>query len=162
MAEKPQAAQITQLLHRSDITNVVNSYFRALDEKNFDLKHLKTIFTPDAVILRPNGTKMVGPEEIGNSHRQSFARFEGTQHLLTGHSIGINGETATIRVNLVAMHLWNGSNNDANKPESFFVAGAIINGKLRRIEGKWKISFLDNTNVWRAGEGFKNMEQTDK
>jgi hypothetical protein len=151
--------KIIELIDKSEITSVVNSYFRALDEKNFDAVHFAAIFTSNAKIIRPNGVPMTGPIEASTSHKQSFTRFEGTQHILTNHDISITDQKATVRVNLVAMHLWQGSKHDASKADNFFIAGGVINVELMKSEGLWKISLLSNTNVWRAG-AFKDMAQT--
>jgi len=154
-------SKVTELINKSEITSVMNSYFRALDEKNFDAKHFSTIFTTDATVTRPNGASLTGPEEIRVSHQKSFARFEGSQHLLTGQDISLDGSTATVRANLVAMHMWEGSKTNANKADNYFIAGGVINAKLVQVNGQWKISQVSNDVVWRAG-GFKNMAQTDK
>jgi len=154
-------SKVTELINKSEITSVVNSYFRALDEKNFDAKHFATIFTTEAKVTRPNGSSLIGPEEISASHQRSFTRFEGSQHLLAGHEISIDGSTANVRVNLVAMHMWQGSNTNANKADNYFVAGGVIAVKLTQSAGQWKISEISNNVIWRAG-GSKNMMQTDK
>jgi len=52
-----------------EVTQVFNSYFRTLDEKNFEASHLQLIFTPDAEVIRPNGAVTIGPEQIGSSHK---------------------------------------------------------------------------------------------
>ena len=57
------------------------------------------------------------------------------------------------------MHMWQGSLTDANEADNFFIAGGVIEAKLTKTDGRWKISQLSNTVVWRAG-GFKNMAQT--
>ena len=160
MAENYQS-KIIELINTSEITSVVNRYFRALNEKNFDAQHFAAIFTADASVTRPDGTSMTGPEEISASHRHSFARFEGSQHLLTGHDIAIDGDTANVRANLVAMHMWQGSKTNANNADNFFLAGGIINAQLVQVDGRWKISRIGNTVVWRAG-GFKNIAKTGK
>jgi SnoaL-like domain len=64
--------RITELINKSEITSIVNSYFRALDEKNFDAQHFASIFTPQAKVTRPNGASLIGPEEISASHEKSF------------------------------------------------------------------------------------------
>jgi len=135
----------------SEVTQALNRYFRALDEKNFEVSHLQLIFTPDAEVIRPNGASMVGPEVIGNSHKESFARFRSTQHLLTSHDVTIDGEKATVRANLVAMHLWANSQPDVNSPENYFVAGGVITAQLVRSPKAWKISRVENRVVWRGG-----------
>jgi len=153
--------RIGELISRSEITSVVNSYFRALDEQNFDRRNFAAIFTKDAKVIRPNGSSLTGPEEISAGHRQSFARFEGSQHFVAGHDVSIDGETATVRANLIAMHIWQGSNADANKKDNFFVAGGVIEATLVQVDDHWKISKISNTVTWRAG-GFKDMLQTGR
>jgi uncharacterized protein (TIGR02246 family) len=152
-------SNVIELINKSEITSVVNSYFRALDEKNFDAQHFATIFTTEARVTRPDGSSLIGSKEISTSHQQSFARFESSQHLLTGHEISIDGNTAIVRVNLIAMHMWQGSNTNANKPDNFFIAGGVIDAKLLQANRQWRISQVSNTVLWRAG-GFKNMAQT--
>jgi hypothetical protein len=149
----------TELVNKSEITSIVNSYFRALDEKNFDPQYFASIFTPQAKVTRPNGASMTGPEEISASHAKSFIRFEGSQHFVAGHDISLYGSTANVRANLIAMHLWQGSKTDANKLDNFFIAGGVIHATLMQSNGQWKISQLSNAVLWRAG-GFRDMMQT--
>lgn len=151
--------KMTELINKAEVTGVVHSYFRALDEKKFDAQYFAAIFTAEANVTRPNGASLIGPKEISASHEKSFARFEGSQHLLTGHDISIRGNKATVRANLVAMHMWEGSKASANNPENFFVAGGVIHSELVQTDGQWKISQMRNDVVWRAG-GFRDMAQT--
>ena len=152
--------RITELVNKSEITSIVNRYFRALDEKNFDARHFASIFTPQAKVTRPNGASLTGPEEISASHEKSFTRFEGSQHVVSGHDISVDGSTANVRANLIAMHMWQGSNTDANKPDNFFIAGGVIHATLTQSDGQWRISQMSNAVLWRAG-GFRDMMHTD-
>jgi uncharacterized protein (TIGR02246 family) len=151
--------KLTELINKSAVTSVVHNYFRALDEKHFDAHHFASIFTADATVTRPNGASLIGPAEISASHEKSFARFEGSQHLLMGHDVSIHGSEATVRANLVAMHMWQGSKTNANNPDNYFVAGGVVHSELVQTDGQWKISRIRNDVVWRAG-GFKDMAQT--
>jgi hypothetical protein len=151
--------RITELIDKSEIMRVVNSYFRALDEKTFAPRHFAAIFTPQAKVTRPNGASIVGPDEISASHEKSFSRFEGSQHFVAGHDISLDGRTATVRANLIAMHMWQGSKTDANKLDNFFIAGGVIHATLTQLDGQWKISQMSNAVLWRAG-GFRDMKQT--
>ena len=99
-----------------EIQQVVNGYFRALDEQDLEPAHLRRILTGDAKVIRPNGAAMVGPETIGQSHRESMARFESTQHLISSHDVAIDGDTATVRANLVAIHIWPGARTMLTTP----------------------------------------------
>jgi len=152
-------SRVIELVNRAEITSAVNSYFRALDEKDFDAQRFATIFTTEAKVTRPDGSSLTGPKEISSSHQHSFARFESSQHFLTGHEIAIDGNTASVRANLIAMHMWQGSHTNANKADNFFIAGGVIDANLVRANGQWRVSQVSNTVLWRAG-GFKNMAQT--
>jgi len=151
--------KITEFINKSEITSMVNRYFRALDEKNFDAVHFASIFMPQAHVTRPNGASLIGPEEISASHEKSFTRFEASQHVVAGHDISVDGSTANVRANLIAMHMWQGSKADATKPDNFFVAGGVIHATLIQSDGQWKISQMSNAVIWRAG-GFRDMMQT--
>ena len=151
--------KIAALVNNSEVTRVVNSYFRALDEKNFSAQHFAGIFTADAKVTRPNGASLSGPAEISASHEKSFARFEGSQHLLIGHDISVQRNRATVRANIVAMHMWQGAKANANERENYFVAGGVVHSELVQTDGQWKIAQLRNDVIWRAG-AFKDMAQT--
>jgi len=151
--------RIAELIDKSEITSVVNSYFRALDEKNLDARHFASILTPEAKVTRPNGASLIGPEEISASHQKSFTRFEGSQHFVAGHEISLEGSTASVRANLIAMHMWQGSKADANKLDNFFIAGGVVQATLTQSDGRWKISQMSNAVLWRAG-GFRDMMRT--
>jgi hypothetical protein len=62
--------KITELINESEIADVVNSYFRALDEKDFDAQHFAAILTADATMTRPNGMSLTG-----RNQRQSRAKL---------------------------------------------------------------------------------------
>jgi len=151
--------RITELINKSEIATVVNRYFCALDDKNFDVQHFASIFTPQAKVTRPNGAFLIGPAEISASHEKSFTRFEGSQHVVAGHDISVDGSTANVRANLIAMHMWQGSKADANKLDNFFIAGGVIRATLMQSDGQWKISQMSNVVLWRAG-GFRDIMQT--
>src|SRR6476659_978265 len=96
-----------KLMSTVAITEVINCYFAALDQKQFDITTMSQIFADDAKVQRPNRTTMTGPKEIGDSHSQSLSRFQATQHLTSGFIITLNDDSsAEFRANLVAMHLW--------------------------------------------------------
>ncbi len=44
-----------KLTHTAAITEVINRYFAALDQKQFDVTTMSQIFADNAKIVRPNG-----------------------------------------------------------------------------------------------------------
>ena len=152
----------TELIDTSEITRIVDDYFRALDEKDFTKSRMEHIFSQDATIVRPNGAPTKGPEMIGKSHAESFARFRGSQHLVSNHAVTLSGDNADFRANLVALHLWKDTVDEANLLNSSFIAGGVITGQAVRTKEGWKISRLANRVVWRAGTGFESILNTGK
>jgi len=153
--------KMAELINKAEITSVGNRYFRAIDEKDFDVRHFAALFTTGAQSIRSDGSSTAEPEKISASLRQSFTRFEGSQHLVSGHDVSIDNGTATVRANLVAMHMWLGSKTNANNPDNFFIAGGVIDATLVQADDQWRISKISNAVVWRAG-GFKDILQTDR
>jgi hypothetical protein len=142
---------------RFEITELLNQFFRALDEKSFNETTMSTIFTPDAKAVRPNGVAVTGPRNIGESQRQSFVRFRATQHLVSDQVTTINGDDAEVRANLVAMHLWADGNGDPNALERYFLAGSVVQAKAEMTSSGWRISELAVHNTWRTGSGFAGI-----
>ena len=151
-----------KLMHRVAITEVINRYFAALDQKQFDSTTMSQIFAEDAKIVWPHGGVTQGPKEIGDSH--SLSRFRATQHLPSSFIITLKDDTsADIRANLIAMHLWAEGHGDPNADpnDNFFLAGGVITGHVTMVEaGGWRITELTNQVIWRRGTGFQEMLQT--
>ncbi len=154
-------AELKHWVQTAQIIQVFNSYFRALDEQHFDIAHFQQIFTPDAKVIRPHGEAIVGPDTIAQSHAESFARFRGSQHLLVGHDVVITENTATVRANLVAIHLWKDRPANASLSENSFTAGGVVTADLLYTPDGWRITRTENNVIWRTGY-FGNMLQTGK
>ena len=151
-----------KLMHTVAITEVVNRYFAALDQKQFDATTMRQIFADDAKIVRPNGAVTTGAKEIGDSHSRSLSRFRATQHLTSGFIITLNDDTsAEFRANLVAMHLRAEGHGDQNADpnDNFFLAGGVISGHVILGASGWRIAEITNQVIWRRGTGFQQMLQ---
>ena len=154
-------AAMTDVSTFLQVTGTLNRYFRLLDERSFEVERFAEVFDATGLVLRPNGTSLTGPGEIVESHRSSFARFSATQHLLTGHDVETTADGATVRANLVAVHLW-AKNSDGviHGADDVFVAGAVIVAAMTDSGHGWRIDRLTNTTVWKAGSGFASMAAT--
>jgi hypothetical protein len=150
-------------MHTVAITDVINRYFAALDQKQFDRATLSQIFADDAKIVRPNGAVTTGPQAIGDSHSQSLSRFRATQHLTSSFIITLKDDTsADFRANLVAMHLWAEGHGDPNVDpnDNYFLAGGVLTGHVSFGASGWRIAEIANHVIWRRGTGFQQMLQT--
>ena len=149
-----------KLIHTIAITEVINRYCAAVDQKQFDMGTMSQIFTDNAKVTRPNGTVTTGPKEIGESHSQSFSHFRATQHLTSGFIITLtDNTTAKFRANLVAMHLWAEGMGDpsVNPNDNYFLAGGVITGRVALIADGWRLTEFANEPTWRQGTGFQQM-----
>jgi ketosteroid isomerase-like protein len=153
-----------KLVQTVAITETINRYFAALDQKQFDVATMCQIFADDAKIVRPNGAVTTGPQDIGNSHSHSLSRFQATQHLTSGFIITLKNDTsAEFRANLVAMHVWAEGHGDPNAVpnDNYFLAGGVITGQVRLGASGWRITEIANHVSWRRGTGFQQLLQTD-
>ena len=152
-----------KLMHTVAITEVINRYFAALDQKRFDVTTMGQIFADDAKIVRPNGAVTKGPKEIGDSHSRSLSRFQATQHLTSGFTITLKDDaSAEFRANLVAIHLWAEGHGDPNADpnDNYFLAGGVITGHVILGASGWRMAEIGNQVRWRRGTGFQEMLQT--
>jgi hypothetical protein len=153
-----------KLMQTVAITEVINRYFAALDQKQFAVTTMSQLFADDAKIVRPNGAVTTGPKEIGDSHSRGLSRFRATQHLTSGFIITLTHDTsAEFRANLVAMHLWAEGHGDpnANPNDNYFLAGGVITGHVLLGASGWRITEIANHVSWRRGTGFQQILQTE-
>jgi hypothetical protein len=152
----------TEFFDRLQISDLLSRYFRAIDDKCLDLAIVKATFTTDGRIVRPNGSALVGWEDILNGQKKSFARFRATHHVTTDYVIDIIGDTAKVRANLTAMHLWSDDECDSNSLQTHFVAGGVLLVLATRTSDGWRLSELVNRNTWRSGAGMSAMANYGK
>ena len=149
--------QLKEIIERTQITDLLIRYFAAVDDKCIDLKIVKATFTSDAKIIRPDGTAIVGQENILDGHLKSFARFKATHHVMTDFIVDINNDIATLRNNIIAMHLWADNENNPSLNNKHFLADGVFSAKAIKIDNHWRISELKNRVIWRTGDGMKEI-----
>lgn len=154
--------QLKEIIGRACISNLIIKYFRAIDDKCLDLSIVEATFTNQAQIVRPNGSATIGYEKILDGHKKSFARFEATHHVITDYIIGFDKNTATLRANLTAMHLWADNDENPSLNNKHFLAGGVLSAKAILVDHNWRISELINRNVWRTGEGMAEMANYER
>jgi len=152
--------QPTAWVDKLALTELVTKYFQLVDDKDFAVEKLQSIFTDDGSVTRPNDAVIAGQAEIAESNSKSFARFRATQHLPSGFVIELDGDQAAVRVNVMAMHLWADGFGDPNALDKHFVGGVVIQATARRTASGWRLTNLRGRNVWRSGSGFGTILQT--
>jgi hypothetical protein len=152
------SATAHELFDRQQIMELLSRYFAAIDDKRLDDHSIAdTTFAVDARLVSPDGSELVGPEAIFDGKAASFARFRTTHHVITDHIIDLDGETARLRANITAMHLWGFDKSDSHALQSHFVAGGVLDAVVVRTRDGWRLSKLSNRIAWRTGDGLAMM-----
>lgn len=129
---------------------LLSAYFAAIDDKCLDADIVTATFLPDGRVIRPDGVALTGPDEILAEQNESFGRFRATHHMLTDHVITRSGDTAHVRANMQAMHLWNDAGNSAEL-QTHFVAGGVLRAIAELTADGWRLSELTMRPAWRTG-----------
>ena len=118
---------------------------------------VKATFTIDAKIIRPDGAEVVGQENILDGHLKSFARFKATHHVITNVIVNISNDTATLRSNIIANHVWADNENNPSLNNKQFLADGVFSAKAIKVDDHWRIGELKNRVIWRTGQGVKEI-----
>jgi hypothetical protein len=136
------------------VASLLAKYFQLIDDKELGDEKMRAIFADDGTLIRPDGSSVQGPSEIAESNRKSFARFRATQQMVSDCVVDISGHEATLRANVLAMHLWEDGFGDPNSLDRHFAGGVVLRGQARRTGDGWRLTNLHGQNIWRAGSGF--------
>jgi hypothetical protein len=150
--------QLKEIVERMQIADLLTRYFAAVDDKCIDIHIVKATFTSDAKIIRPDGSEIVGQENILDGHRKSFARFKATHHVITNFIVDINNNRATLRSNIIANHMWADNEDNPSLNNKYFLADGVFLAMAIKVDNQWRISELKNNVVWRTGDGMKEMQ----
>lgn len=153
---------VSELADRAEITTLVSRYFSAIDDKRLDRATLASVFTAGGRLTRPNGSSTVGPEAIADQQSESFARFRATHHVSSDHVIDLDGDSAQVRANLIAMHLWADQERDPHTLQTHFLAGGVLHAFVERTGQGWRLSELSMRNTWRTGSGYAAILATGR
>jgi hypothetical protein len=133
-----------------EISTLLSVYFAAIDDKCLDAEVIAATFLPEGRVVRPDGVALTGHAEILAGQNESFARFRATHHMLTDHIVTRSGDTAHLRANLQAMHLWNDAGNSAEL-QTHFVAGGVLRATAELTPDGWRLRELTMRPAWRTG-----------
>ena len=118
-----------------EISEVIQLYGRALDEKKYDL--LKSVFIPDAELVYLLGEDLIKlpMSESDSLFRKFLTRCYWTSHLISTPVLTINGDAAESRSHVTATHIQVRGDGSQN---IWIVSGAYEDDFVRTPEG-WRI-----------------------
>ncbi|MFE3701389.1 nuclear transport factor 2 family protein, partial [Nocardia tengchongensis] len=95
--------RIQDLADKFEITELVHRLGRALDEGDWD--ELAALYTHDATARTPGG-KAVGRAALVGQAGRNHSPDRQIQHIISGIIVELNGDTATVRANLLCVFAW--------------------------------------------------------
>jgi ketosteroid isomerase-like protein len=127
---------------RQAIIDLTIAYCWALDSKDWEA--LRSIFLPDATALL--GDERDGIESIIARVSGALGALDSSQHMISNHQVGVDGDTATCRCYLQAQHVRRSAEGSPN----YIVAGRYLDRLVRTAEG-WRIQRRDLLVDWTDG-----------
>lgn len=130
----------TDLETRQAIVDVLFDYARALDEKNWEA--FADLYAADGVLVLPWGDEV--PQSLIASDTESkLGRFKATQHVSANQQVTVDGDRASSRSNVQAIHL--------THEGSLWVIGGFYECEYRLEAGRWRFTRVKLNSVWESG-----------
>ncbi|MGW1025249.1 nuclear transport factor 2 family protein [Streptomyces sp. NPDC002577] len=142
----PPDTDVQLLIDRMAISDLLFSFARCLDEKDFTgyaalFAEKGTLELPGAVHHGRAGLAAFVADDLGRYHR--------THHISTNHQITVRDEEASSCSYLHAVHL-----PDQADPTHWWAVGGWYDNAYIREDGQWRISSVQVTPVWLGGTAF--------
>jgi hypothetical protein len=135
----------TDLADRIELNELLSRLGLWLDEKRYG--EFDAIFSEDVVGEFPGGVRFQGLEELAVHARRNLSVFDAIQHVITNLLIDLDGDSASLRANLIATHIHaGGSLQDTFQVGCFYEFDAV-----RQADG-WRFSSVVLNLVWAAGK----------
>ena len=143
--------QVQWLVDRTLISELLCSFARALDTRDFAT--YASNYAEDGVLELPQpptadggggGKLILRRAEMLEKVPRSLAKYSATHHISSNHQIVIDGDHATSRSYLQAVHV-------GATPLEHWDAGGWYDCSYRRTDAGWKFVSVKLTAVWLTG-----------
>lgn len=131
-----------------EICDLRYAYATGIDTRNWTL--YRSIFT-DRVTIDFSSYSGRPPAEMGADDwvaglQPLFAGLAASQHSMTNPRLTVEGDDATLTMYMQAEHIL-----DHDEPMAWFTIGGYYTDRVRRTNGRWLISEVTLTTLWRRG-----------
>ena len=123
---------MSTLEDRLAVQDVMTRYAAGVDDRNLDM--YRDCFADDAEIHGFGGGPVTGADTWCEDVKGKLAAFDATQHMLGPQLVTIDGDEATTRTDVQALHYLK------DKPGTTLTLWATYFTRYRRIDGAWKIT----------------------
>ncbi len=140
------AGQVQWLVDRSMISDLLHSFARALDTRDYAAYVGNYAQNGFIELPQPSGdTFILRREEMMEKVPASLGRYSATHHISSNHQIEITGDTAASRSYLQAVHV-------GKNPTDHWDAGGWYDCTYQRTAEGWKFLHVKLTAVWLSGD----------
>ena len=140
------AAQVQWLTDRARISDQLHAFASALDRR--DWAAYVDLYADDGTLELPRpegGTLVMRKAQMSETVPKSLGRYLATHHISSNHQVAVDGDEATSRSYLQAVHV-------RRRPTDHWTAGGWYDCRLRRIGGQWKFAHVKLSMIWLSGE----------
>jgi uncharacterized protein (TIGR02246 family) len=131
---------LRSLQDRAEITDLVYSFARALDEK--DYQGFADLYAEDGHFRTPR-IDPVGKAHLPGHIQGKLEHYRATQHIMSNVQITITGDTATSRSYVQAMHV-----TDPDTAEGHWLVGGRYDNEYVRTPDGWRFASVTLKPIW--------------
>jgi len=141
-------AQVQWLVDRAHISDLLFSFASCIDTKNY--QGYADNFVEGGYVELPEPTSKTGEtfkmyrEKMVELMPHGLGKYKGTHHLSTNHQITIQGDTATSRSYLQAVHI-------GETPHDHWDGGGWYDSTYQRTPQGWKFASVKLNVLWLTG-----------
>lgn len=139
------AAQLQWLVDRAAVSDLLNDFARALDDR--DWEGYAANYTEDGVLDIAPTIRHEGREGMAEFVAASLGRYAATHHLSSNHRIDLDGDIATTRSYLLAAHVF-----DAEQPHRHADGAGWYRCRVRRTAEGWRFEHVALVVRYVSGE----------
>ena len=152
--EKSIETQLQQIVNQQAIISTVNGYVEAADQRDWEA--CGVLFTNEVTMhhitetnpeLPQPGPEVVKTKDVMNQWAQLFDKFVSTLHMITNHSVTINGDEAVCESYVSAIHIAKPSLN----AERHHLSYGTYRHKLIRRGDRWLINEVNYNQLYALG-----------
>ena len=139
---------MTELADRADLIELMGRYADIADLKEFE--RLPGLVFTDPLTIDFGSVADIPPMTVPladyvENLRAAFLPYTATHHVITGHVVTVDGDTATIHAHVRAEH-WVPDELAAGGPDVWLVVGFYDNEAVRTADG-WRLSRVKLTSA---------------
>ncbi|MFD6421256.1 nuclear transport factor 2 family protein [Streptomyces sp. NPDC060198] len=140
-------AEVRRLTDRADLVDLLDRYVNHLDRDRHRDDWFADVFTEDAELTFPMGT-YEGFAGLAAFQKMARTTFERTHHHASAHAVAVEGDRATVRAHLTAVHV-----RTAGEPATHFDIGGHYEATAVRTPEGWRVNRFSFDLVWSTGQG---------